>query len=132
MKKILLSVLLLCSVLLTFAQTTYSCYSAEIHKWNSVKKTFELSQKNSDIDITIVFDEDIMNIQAESPSFFKFFEFSKKDISTKDYEGVRFTASDCRKEKNCNIDIIKYLDKIAISIVYIDDGINFRYFVKTD
>lgn len=132
MKKFLLSILLVGSFFVSKAQIAYSCYTAEIHKWNSTKKTFELSQKNSDIDITIVFDEDIMNIQAESPSFFKFFEFSKKDISTKDYEGVRFTATDCRKEKNCNIDIIKYLDKIAISIVYIDDGLNFRYFVKKD
>ena len=131
MKSLILAVVLSLSSLFVNAQNYYKATLAELYTYNGKEDSWDLYQKNSDVNIVIVVEEEFINIQAQSPSFYKILLSTKEPINSKSFVGSRYVAKDLKKETYLKIDILNHLtsDVIVISIVDRDGGINFRYFL---
>jgi hypothetical protein len=132
MKKILTTFAFILITLVSFSQSYYTAYRTEIHSWDENEKVFKLSKKNIDLSISIVVEKESVNIQAESPTMFYVSENSKTEISGKGYTGYRYKSLELKNSKECMFDIIyfKETDQVMIGILYQDEGISLRYYVK--
>jgi hypothetical protein len=131
MKKIILT---LFSVLLTFiiqAQTSYKATLTEMYTWDKNSEQWELYQKNSDVNITVVVEEGFISLQAKKPSMFKVYENTKELIDTKSFKGYRYTAKDLREDELVKIDVLvhKETKNAIISVINYSKGYNLRYFL---
>ena len=132
MKKIILSIVLILSCVVSFCQDYYKAYTTEMHTYNNTSKEWELYQKNSDTDITIVIENEFLSIQGKSPSMYKIYTESKEDISNKNLIGVRYKARDLKHDTQVTIDIVKVTSNSTamISVINYNEGYNLRFFVK--
>ena len=131
MKNLFLSFLLLFGSFFVNAQSYYKATLTELYTYNAKEDTWDLYQKNSDVNITIVVEEEYINIQAQSPSFFKIILSTKQAISTTNFTGYRYVAKDLKKETYMKVDILNHKgsEYIVLSIIDNDTGFNFRYFL---
>lgn len=132
MKKIFITISLLLSFLLGFSQTYYKAYLTEMYTYNEKTKEWDLYQKNSDVNITLVIEEEFLSVQAKSPSMYKIYTNSKEDITTKSFTGYRYKGRDLRHESPVVIDILRgNQDTFAlISVINSGEGFNLRFFIK--
>lgn len=131
MKTLLLSLILSLTTLFSSAQNYYRATLAELYTHNQKEDSWDLYQKNSDVNIVIVVEEEYINIQAQSPSFYKIYVNTKEPINSKSFTGSRYIAKDLKKETLLKIDILNHLttDYIVLSVIDNEKGLNFRYFL---
>lgn len=132
MKKLLLSIFLILVCVTSFCQDYYKAYTTEMYTYNKVSKEWELYQKNSDTDITIVVENEFLSIIGKSPSMYKIYSESKEDISNKNMVGIRYKARDLKHDTQVTIDIVKAVSSgtAMISVINYNDEYNLRFFVK--
>lgn len=131
MRALLLTLVLTLSSLFLNAQNYYKATLTEMYSYNNSTKSWDLYQKNSDVNIVIVVEDEYINIQAKSPSFFKIYLDSKEPLNIKTFTGNSYVAKDLKKDKLVKIDILKYTNTnyIVLSIIDTDDGYNLRFFL---
>lgn len=131
MKKILLSVLLILSSCVVFSQTYYKAKMTELFQYNKTTEEWQLTDKNSDVDITVVVEEQFISFQAKTPSFYKIYSETKEPFNSKSYRGYRYTAKDLKTDRMVKLDILgSDSDGVAmVSIVNSAEGYNFRFYL---
>jgi hypothetical protein len=132
MKKLFTTFAFVLFAMFSFSQSYYTAYKTEIYRWDEIEKVFKLTKKNIDINISIVIEKESVNIQAESPTMFYVAENSKTEISGKGYAGYRYKSLELKNSKECMFDIIyfKETDQVMIGILYQDEGVSLRYYVR--
>lgn len=131
MKKIVLILSLLFCGIVSFAQSYYVATKTELYAYNSNNEEWELYQKNSDVNITMVLEDEFLSIHANSPTMYKLYKSSGKNISGKDFEGYRYDALDFKKNELCKVDIIKFSETSYLISVVKGTDYNLRYYIKT-
>jgi len=129
MKNIIFSVILLFSSLLGFTQTYYKASVTEMYTWDRVDKEWNLYQKNSDVSITVVIEEEFISFQAKTPSMYKIYLNSKEELKTKSLSGYRYSAKDLKEDKLVTIDVLVGNESpvAVISIINMNEGYNLRF-----
>ena len=138
MKKLILSVITCLMFLFTYAQnddaSVYQIYQSEFYTYDSQTERWNLETQNKNVNISMVFYKDAINIQARTPTLFKIKMESKKPIRGNGYYGFSFDALECVDGKACKVDYV-YLenDKNAfmLSVSFKDDvlgKVNLRYY----
>lgn len=129
MKKLFLSLILSLFYLVSCSQTSYLATRSEIYEYNHQSKDWVLYQKNSNVEIILVFEEEYLTIQAQSPSMYKVYPETKKPIESEELRGFRYDAYDFKRSVSCKLDIVKYDEKyFLISIVRGD--YNLRFYIE--
>lgn len=133
MKKLILFLgFILVSIVSVTAQSYYVATKTEMYMYDSQTSKWELYQKNSDVNITVVLEEEFVHFQAKTPTIFKIYKSSAADISGKTFEGFRYDALDLKKNINCTIDILKLNEQeYMISVISNSREYNLRYYIKT-
>jgi hypothetical protein len=133
MKKLILFFGFLLTIITSVtAQSYYVATQSELYKYNTQSSKWELYQKNSDVNITVVIEDEFVHIQAKTPTVFKIYKSTAVDISGKTFEGFRYDAFDLKKDIKCTIDILKLNDgEYMISVISINREYNLRYYIKT-
>jgi hypothetical protein len=131
MKKTLLLICFVLSVLLTEAQTYFKAGLTELYFYDNFTKEWTLHTKNSDVNITVVVEEEFITIQAKTPSMYKVYSYGKEPFNTTNLQGYRYNAKDLKRDEMIKIDILKQKngDVGLISIVNMEQGFNQRYFL---
>lgn len=132
MKKLLFTLFLVVSSLLVSAQTYYKAVLTELYTYNLNTESWDLYQKNSDVNITVVVEDEFVNFQALSPSMYRILTSTKQPFNTKNFQGYRYTAKDLKKETYVQLDILgsSTTEYFLISIISEDKQFNSRYFMK--
>ena len=75
MKKLILSVITCLMFLFTYAQnddaSVYQIYQSEFYTYDSQTERWNLETQNKNVNISMVFYKDAINIQARTPTLFK-------------------------------------------------------------
>lgn len=143
MKKLLLSLVILISGLVSFAQnsesTTYKIFKTEFYIFNERTEKWVLETENDDVDIDMVSYKNVINIQAKTPTLFRIDKESEKNIEGKDYFGVRVSALECVNMNKCTIDLIRLTKNdskvFVFSVIFKEETIgkiNLRYYSTID
>ncbi len=138
MKKTILAVFMALTIMATHAQdksTVYQAYNTSWYLWEDgewVQQT-----ENKDVDISIVFYKNAINIQAKTPTLYKLKDGTKKSINESKIYGQSFEALECVNEYNATVSYIYFRDDdstFLLSILFKQDGrsLNFRYYCKID
>lgn len=129
MKKILLSLVLFLISTLCFSQTYYKATITEMYTYNSQSEEWELYQKNSDVNITVVIEDEFISFQAKTPTMYKIYLDTKDPISTKNLKGFRYQAKDLKEDKMVKIDVmVSEESQLAlVSIINVKQGYNLRF-----
>lgn len=131
MKKVFFLLLLTLSSILSYSQSYYFATKTELYTYDSKEEEWVLYQKNSDVNITIVLEDEFLSIQANSPTMYKLQKGRGKEITGKTYTGFRYDALDLKKNDVCSIDIVRFDDtNFMISVVKSGDY-NLRYYLRT-
>lgn len=132
MKTLFLTLLLSISTLLN-AQSRYKAFTSEMYIYDSDKEEWILYQKNSDVDIDVIVEEQFITFFAKTPTMFKIDLGTKEKLSIGNSEGYRYSALDLRKDATVIIDILvsSDLSKTMISITNKYKKYNLRYFLNT-
>ncbi|MFN9897529.1 MAG: hypothetical protein ACK55Z_01775, partial [bacterium] len=95
-----------------------------MYTYDNVNKSWELYQKNSDVNITVVVESQFISFQAKKPSMFKVYENSKEEMNTKSLSGYRYTAKDLREDQMVKIDVLTHQESrtAVISIINVSEG----------
>jgi hypothetical protein len=122
MKKIILSLLLVLSTSLLFSQTYYKAKITELYTYNTTTKEWNLYDKNSDVNITVVVEDEFISFQAKTP---------KEPFNTKSYRGYRYSGKDLKTDTMVKVDILGSNEEgvAMVSIVNSVEGYNFRFFL---
>lgn len=133
MKKILLLLILVVSSTVAFSQIHVTSTITEMYTYNTRTEDWDLYQKNSDVKITIVLEEDFITFLAKKPTMYKIYKSSAQEIKTKSLEGMRYRAIDLRAEVECTIDVLR-LDNggYLVSVIPKDRSYNLRYWVPEE
>lgn len=131
MKKVILLFLLVIGILTSQAQTYFKASLTELYFYDNSTKEWNLHTKNSDVNITIVVEEEFITIQAKTPSMYKVYTNNKEPFNTTNLQGFRYYAKDLRRDEMIKIDILKQKNGEVglISIINIEQGFNQRYFL---
>jgi hypothetical protein len=131
MKKIILSLLLVISTSLLFSQTYYKAKITELYTYNTTTKEWNLYDKNSDVNITVVVEDEFISFQAKTPSFYKIYTETKEPFNTKSYRGYRYSGKDLKTDTMVKVDILGSNEEgvAMVSIVNSVEGYNFRFFL---
>lgn len=132
MKKILFLLLLAFTVTVTNAQNYYKSTTSELYLRNSKTNDWDLYQKNSDVNITVVIEDSFLTIEANSPTMYKLFRNTAKKIYGKTYEGNSYDAIDLKKNTTCTIDVIIFNDGGYLLSIFQDGDYNLRYYLKSN
>jgi hypothetical protein len=133
MKKLILFLGLFLTLITSIgAQSYYVATKTEMYMYNTQTSEWELYQKNSDVSITVVLEDEFVHFQAKTPTIFKLYKSTRTDISGKTFEGFRYDALDLKKNLNCTIDILKLNEQeYMISVISNSREYNLRYYIKT-
>lgn len=131
MKNLILSAILIFSSLFGFTQTYYKASITEMYTWNRVEKEWELYQKNSDVNITVVIEDQFISFQAKTPSMYKIYLNSKEELKTKTLSGFRYSAKNLKEDNIVKIDVLVSNESpiAVVSIIDMDEGYNLRFFL---
>jgi hypothetical protein len=134
MKKLILTIAIVLSTLISFGQSVYRVSTAELYLYNSVSEEWILDTKLSDLKIDITVEEEFLSIHAKSPSMYRIYTSTKEIVTTKSLKGHRYSAIDLKTNNDVKIDILKHLDSNVgiISIVDPNRKFNFRYFITIE
>lgn len=131
MKKLIPFLSLILISFVSSAQSYYKATITEMYTYNRSTEEWELYQKNSDMNITVVIEEKFISFQAKTPSMYRIYENSKEVVKTKSLEGYRYFAKDLKEEKTVKIDILASEEQkaVLVSIINVDEGYNLRFFL---
>ncbi len=123
--------MLVLSTSLLFSQTYYKAKITELYTYNTTTKEWNLYDKNSDVNITVVVEDEFISFQAKTPSFYKIYSETREPFNTKSYRGYRYTGKDLKTDTMVKVDILgSDQEGVAmISIVNSVEGYNFRFFL---
>jgi hypothetical protein len=132
MKKVILSLMLvLFSVLTINAQSYYKATTTEMYTYNYQTQKWSLYQKNSDVNITVVLEDDFVSFHANKPTMYRMFKNTAKDISGDTFVGYRYDGIDLRENTKCSIDVIKFSETdYLISVTPLTLEYSLRYYIK--
>lgn len=132
MKKFLISLSFIFLSFAGYSQNYFKAYRTEMYTYNEQTEEWDLYQKNSDMNITIVVEEEFLSVHAKSPSMYKIYGGSKEDISTKSLVGYRYKARDLRQEVGVVIDIVRSTENSIsmISVINKTEKYNLRFYIK--
>lgn len=131
MKKLLFSLIasLLCSVV--FSQQTYVATSSELYEYKNDE--WKLITRNNEVNIPLHVMTRFIHVEAMDNGYFLLSKDEPIIINENLFKGFRYDAYDLRMEKKCVIDIVDSKKVIGLSIVsisYLENGINVRYFFE--
>lgn len=131
MKKFILIVTLLLVSLISFSQTYFKAYQSEIWTWNESVREYELFKKHTNLNITIVVEDESINIQAESPTMFSIDPSTKETIVKTSLKIIRYQSIELKSRRSCFIDIVQFFEtgEVMLSVNYTKDGVNLRYYI---
>lgn len=131
MKNIFLTLLFSFICLFGFSQTYYKATVTEMYTYDKTNKEWTLYQKNSDVNITVVIEDEFISFQAKTPSMYRIYLSTKEELNTKSLSGYRYSAKDLKGEKMVKIDVLVSNDSpvAMVSIIDIDEGYNLRFFL---
>lgn len=131
MKKSILLFVLLITGLISFSQSYYKATTTEMYTYNSSNKDWELYQKNSDMNITVVVEDKFITFQAKTPSMYRIYESTKEPLVVKSFKGYRYSAKDLKEETMVKIDVLAHEDSqvALVSIINYEGGYNFRFYL---
>jgi len=131
MKKLVFLLLVMLIGFTSYSQVYYKAVITEMYTYNSKTEGWDLEQKNGDVSITVVVEDDFLSIQAKSPSMYKIYGGTKENINTKTLSGYRYQARDLKQDVSVYIDILRGKEDGVgmISIINKGQGYNFRFFV---
>lgn len=136
MKTLILSfVLSLFSFLAKSQETYYMAVQTEMYLYNQKTDSWDLHQKNGDVKIRIVVEEQFVTFQAKSPSMYKIYLNTKEPLETTSLTGYRYSAKDLKKDVMVKLDIVRSKNSAGaamLSIVNNTEGINLRFFLIDD
>ena len=143
MKKLLLTLAVLISGFVSMAQsdesTVYKIFRTEFYIYNDRSEKWDLETRNDDVNIDMVSYKNVINIQAKTPTLFRIYKETEKNLEGKDYFGVRVDALECVNMNNCTIDLIRLTkndSKVFVLSVILNDKtlgkINLRYYSTID
>jgi hypothetical protein len=130
MKKLLLLALFLLFALIGISQQTYVANKTELYEWNQTEWVY--NSGNTNVKIPIYMLKRFIHIEANKHAYFYLNEMPET-ISGDGFSGFRYQAYDFSLETMCYIDIIssKSAGRV-ISIVWINHGLNLRYYLKNN
>ena len=131
MKKTILTLFLIVFSLVLTAQTYYKATLTEMYTIDKTTNEWDLYQKNSDVNITVVVEPSFISFQAKKPTMYKVYENTKEPMNTKSLSGYRYTAKDLREDQMVKIDVLVHKESktAVISIINYSEGYNFRFFL---
>jgi len=131
MKKLSVFLVLIFLSLSSFAQTFYKATITEMYTLDRTKEEWKLYQKNSDVNITIVIEDEFISIQAKTPTMYKIYLNSKEPMNTKSLKGYRYLAKDLKEEKMVKIDVVvsEEAEMAIVSVINQDVGYNLRFYL---
>ena len=131
MKHLLITLVFALSSLLGLTQSYYKATVTEMYTYNKSTEEWELYQKNSDVNITVVIEDEFISFQAKTPSMYKIYPDSKESLTTKTLKGYRYLGKDLREDKMVKIDVLISNDSpvAIISIINSNQGFNLRFFL---
>jgi hypothetical protein len=131
MKHLLITLFFVLTAIVGSSQSYYKATVTEFYTYNKSTQSWELYQKNSDVNITVVVEDEFVSFQAKTPSMYKIYENSKEPFNTKSSKGYRYLGKDLKSDKMVKVDILISDDSpvALISIVNVNDGYNFRFFL---
>lgn len=138
MKKTLLAFFMVLTIMATNAQeksTVYQAFNTSWYLWTDgewVQQT-----ENKDVDISVVFYKNAINIQAKTPTLYKIKRETRKVINETKIYGQSFESLECVNENEATVSYIYFREDkslFLLSIVFKNDGntLNFRYYCKLD
>lgn len=132
MRTLFLTLLLSISTLLN-AQSRYKASTSEMYVYDTDKEEWTLYQKNSNVDIDVIVEEEFITFFAKTPTMFKINLETKEKFSVGGSEGYRYIATDLKKDASVIIDILVNSDKskTMISITNKYKKYNLRYILDT-
>lgn len=143
MKKLILFLTILISGFVSMAQsdesTVYKIFRTEFYIYNDRSDKWDLETRNDDVNIDMVSYKNVINIQAKTPTLFRIYKETEKNLEGKDYFGVRVDALECVNMNNCTIDLIRLTkndSRVFVLSVILNDKtlgkINLRYYSTID
>lgn len=136
MKKTLLALFMALTIMATNAQEKSSVYQAFNSSWYLYEDgEWVLQTENDDVDISIVFYKDAINVQAKTPTLYKIKAGTKKPINETKIYGQSFEALECVNENNATVSYIYFREDKSIFLLSIflkkeGRSYNLRYFCK--
>lgn len=138
MKKLLLTLLVALTLTKGYTQenesAVYQVYQSEFYIYNKETEKWDLEAQNKNVNISMVFYKDAINIQALTPTLFKVKTSTKKSISGNGFVGYSFEALECVEERTCKVEYVYLLEdknKFILSIIHNDETlgkVNLRYY----
>jgi len=115
----------------SFAQTFYKATITEMYMYDRNKEEWTLYQKNSDVNITVVIEDEFISLQAKTPTMYKIYLNSKEPMNTKSLKGYRYLAKDLKEEKMVKIDVVvsEEAEMAIVSIINHNEGYNLRFYL---
>ncbi len=131
MKKVLFVLLLVFLSFVGYSQSFYKATLTELYTFDKSSEEWILYQKNSDVNITVVVEEEFISFQAKTPSMYKIYSENKEPINTKSLRGYRYLAKNLKTDKMVKIDVLISNDSpvALISVINLSDGFNLRFFL---
>lgn len=113
------------------SQTYYHAIVTEMYTIDPKTEQWVLYQKNSDVNIPVIFDGELIKIQAKTPCSYLVSRETKEPIKTETLSGYRYDAIEIKTNKDIIVDLVKSrtTDLILLSIINPDIGYNLRYFL---
>jgi len=139
MKKLFLCLVLVMASVISYCQKDeailYKAYQTEFYTYNTGTEKWVLQTKHDDVNISIVFFKNSINVQALTPTLFKLKKDTQESFNKETIYGVKFDALECVKEVACKVNYIyvKNSNDFILSIVFNDDtlgSVNLRYYCK--
>ena len=113
----------------------YKAYRTEFYIYNDRTEEWDLKTKHDDLNITIVFYKNVINVQAKTPSLFKLTKENKETFDREGIYGVTFEAFECVKEYECKVSYVYYKNNnnFLLSVLFENEilgTVNLRYYCK--
>lgn len=129
MKKIMVLLGVILSVLTSFAQTNCIAYRTEVYEWE--KEMWVYKSSNMGIAIPLVTIKNFIHIKTKTDDYFLLNGESEK-ISGHNFVGFRHVGYNLRTEEKVVVDVIAMSNptESCISIIYVDKNYNIRYYMR--
>lgn len=138
MKKTLLALFMALTIISANAQeksTVYQAFKTSWYLWDG--EEWILQTENKDVDISIVFYKNAINIQAKTPTLYKIKRETRKPINETNIYGQTFESLECVNENEASVSYIYFREDKSLFLLSImfkndDKTFNFRYYCKLE
>ena len=128
MKKLITLTVALLITITSFCQKTYMAYRTEIYKYKNDEWVF--SSGNKKVEIPIYVYKRFIHVQAKDNAYF-LLEEKSTEISGETFKGYSYNSYEFVTQLNCTVHIVDIdNEESMISVIWFDEGINIRYYIK--